>query len=172
VPGAAAARRSIVEMLDLADGVGGEPPAVLPTVARTGEGAAEVLDAVSARFEWLRAGGEIRARRAARLRRRVLDLYRAEVLRLAMGSVDDDRFARALLAASATTPGAGQRAGAPTETPPGGAVGLDGEADSQQNRAPLEAGPAGDPFDPVDPYELADRLVGEFVGGFRQHRGV
>ncbi len=172
LPGAAAARRSIVEMLDLADGVGGEPPAVLPTVARTGEGAAEVLDAVSARFEWLRAGGEIRARRAARLRRRVLDLYRAEVLRLAMGSVDDDRFARALLAASATTPGAGQRAGAPTETPPGGAVGLDGEADSQQNRAPLEAGPAGDPFDPVDPYELADRLVGEFVGGFRQHRGV
>ncbi|MCY3591456.1 MAG: methylmalonyl Co-A mutase-associated GTPase MeaB [Acidobacteria bacterium] len=147
LPGAAAARRSIVEMLHLADGTGSEPPAVLPTVARTGDGAAEVLDTVSACFERLRAGGEIGARRSARLRRRVLDLYRAEVLQLAMGSVDDERFARDLLAA-------------------GGSKALDGEDDSQQNRAPRKSGPAS------DPYDLADRLVGEFVGGLRQHRGA
>ena len=144
LPGASAARRSIVEMLHLAEETGREPPAVLPTVARTGDGAAEVLDTVAACFERLRAGGEIDARRAARLRRRVLDLYRVEVLRLAMGAIDDDRFGRDLLAA-------------------GGPKALDGEDDSQQNRAPRESGPAG------DPYDLADRLVGEFVGRFRQH---
>lgn len=144
LPGAAAARRSIMEMLNLADGAGSEPPAVLPTVARTGEGAAEVLDKVAACFERLRAGGEIEARRAARLRRRVLDLYRTEVLRLAMGSIDDERFGRDLLTA-------------------GGSRALDGAGDSQQNRAPRCSGPAG------DPYDLADRLVGEFVGGIRKH---
>ena len=152
LPGAAVARRSIVEMLHLEDGGGSEPPAVLPTVARTGDGAAEVLDAVSACFERLREGGEMGARRSARLRRRVLDLYRAEVLRLAMGSIDD-RLARDLVAAS-------------------GSQALDGADDSQQNRAPRESGAASDPCDPVDPYDLADRLVGEFVGGLRQHRGA
>ena len=146
LPGADAARRSIVEMLHLADRTGSEPP-VLPAVARTGEGAGELLDAVAACFKRLRAGGEIAARRSARLRRRVLDLYRAEVLRLALASIDDDRFGRDLLAAA-------------------GSKALDGEDDSQQNRAPRESGPAG------DPYDLADRLVDEFVGGFRRHGGA
>ena len=147
LPGAAAARRSIVEMLHLAEGAAGEPPAVLPTVARTGDGAAEVLDTVAACFERLRAGGEIDARRSARLRRRVLDLYRAEVLRLALASIDDDGFMRDLLAAA-------------------GSKALDGEDVSQQNRAPRKSGPAS------DPYDLADRLVDEFVGRFRRHGGA
>ena len=153
LPGAAAARRTIAEVLLPPGGHGSEPPPVLATVARTGEGAPELLEAVSGLFERLKSAGGIAARRAARLRRRVLDLYREEVLRLAMDSVDDDRFAGALVAASGSEP-------------------LDAGADSQQNRAPREAGPAGDPRDPVDPYDLADRLVGEFVGGLRQHRGA
>ncbi len=151
LPGADAARRSIAEMLSPASGAGSEPPLVLATVARTGEGAPELLDAVSGRFERLRAAGEIGARRAARLRRRVLDLYRHEILRLAVDSVDGDRLARALLGASGSGP-------------------LDGGDDSQQNRAPRDAGPAGDARDAVDPYELADRLVGEFVDGLRRPR--
>lgn len=148
LPGAAAARRAIAEMLQPANGPGSEPPPVLPTVARTGEGAPEALDAIAECFERFRAGGEIAARRGARLRRRVLDLYRGEVLRLAMDSVDDGRFARDLLA-------------------DGGSKALDGSDDSQQNRAPRRSGPGS-----VDPYDLADRLVGEFVGGLRQHRGA
>ena len=43
---------------------------------------------------------------------------------------------------------------------------LDGAPESQQNRAPANAGPRS-----VDPYDLADRLVAEFVGGFRRDRG-
>ena len=148
LPGAAAARRAIAEMLQPANGPGSEPPPVLPTVARTGEGAPEALDAIAECFERFRAGGEIAARRGARLRRRVLDLYRGEVLRLAMDSVDDDRFAGDLLA-------------------DGGSKALDGSDDSQQNRAPRRSGPGS-----VDPYDLADRLVGEFVGGLRQRRGA
>ncbi len=146
--GAAAARRAIAEMLRQTAGRGNEPPPVLPTVARTGEGAAEVLDAVAGCFDRLAAGGEVAARRAARLRRRVLDLFRGEVLRLAMDSIDDERFARDLLAA-------------------GESKALDDEADSQQNRAPRRTGPGS-----VDPYDLAGRLVGAFVGGLRQQRGA
>lgn len=148
LPGAAAARRAIAEMLQPANGPGSEPPPVLPTVARTGEGAPEALDAIAECFARFRAGGEIAARRGARLRRRVLDLYRGEVLRLAMDSIDDGRFARDLLA-------------------DGGSKALDGNDDSQQNRAPRRSGPGS-----VDPYDLADRLVGEFVGGLRQRRGA
>ena len=148
LPGAAAARRAIAEMLQPANGPGSEPPPVLPTVARTGEGAPEALDAIAECFERFRAGGEIAARRGARLRRRVLDLYRGEVLRLAMDSIDDDRFAGDLLA-------------------DGGSKALDGSDDSQQNRAPRRSGPGS-----VDPYDLADRLVGEFVDGLRQRRGA
>lgn len=148
LPGAAAARRAIAEMLQPANGTGSEPPPVLPTVARTGEGAPEALDVIAECFTRFRAGGEIAARRGARLRRRVLDLYRGEVLRLAMDSIDDGRFARDLLA-------------------DGGSKALDGSDDSQQNRAPRRSGPGS-----VDPYDLADRLVGEFVGGLRQRRGA
>ncbi len=153
LPGAGAARRSILDMLHLADGGRSEPPAVLPTVARTGDGAAEVLDAVSACFGQLSAAGEMGARRSARLRRRVLDLYRAEVLRLAMGSVDEDRLMRDVLAA-------------------GDSKALDETHDSQQNQALRESGSAAFHSDgAIDPYVLADRLVGEFVGGFRRDRG-
>ncbi len=130
LPGAGAARRAIEDAV----GPGrGERPPVSSTVARAGEGAAELLDVVSDCFAGLKAGGHIAARRSARYRRRVLDLYRHAVLRLAMDAVD---FA------------------------------LDGAPESQQNRAPGNARPRA-----VDPYDLADRLVAGFVGGFRRDGG-
>ena len=128
--GAGAARRAIEDAV----GPGrGERPPVVSTVARAGEGAAELLDVVSDCFAGLKAGGHIAARRSARYRRRVLDLYRHAVLRLAMDAVDSA---------------------------------LDGAPESQQNRAPGNAAPRAD-----DPYDLADRLVAGFVGGFRRDGG-
>jgi len=128
--GAGAARRAIEDAV----GPGrGERPPVVSTVARAGEGAAELLDVVSDCFAGLKAAGHIAARRSARYRRRVLDLYRHAVLRLAMDAVDSA---------------------------------LDGAPESQQNRAPGKTGPRAD-----DPYDLADRLVAGFVGGFRRDGG-
>ena len=130
LPGAGAARRAIEDAV----GPGrGERPPVSSTVARAGEGAAELLDVVSDCFAGLKAGGHIAARRSARYRRRVLDLYRHAVLRLAMDAVDSA---------------------------------LDGAPESQQNRVPGNARPRA-----VDPYDLADRLVAGFVGGFRRDGG-
>ncbi len=144
LPRAAAARRVIEDAVG-SDG-GGERPPVVSTVARAGEGAAELLDAVSGCFDGLTARGDVAARRSARFRRRVLDLYRYSVLRLAMDAFRAGSFA-------------------PMEevdrTPA-----LDGPPESQQNRAPGSAGPGI-----VDPYELADRLVAEFVGGLRRDGG-
>ena len=133
LPGAAAARRAIEDAVGPGSGAGGERPPVVSTVARAGEGAAELLDVVSDCFDGLKARGDIAARRSARFRRRVLDLYQYSVLRLAMDAVDSA---------------------------------LDGAPESQQNRAPGSAGPGT-----VDPYELADRLVVEFVGGLRRDGG-
>ncbi len=88
LPGAGAARRAIEDAVGPGRGAGGERPPVVSTVARAGEGAAELLDVVSDCFAGLKAGGHIAARRSARYRRRVLDLYRHAVLRLAMDAVD------------------------------------------------------------------------------------
>ena len=144
LPGAGAARRAIEDAVG-SDGDGERPP-VVSTVARAGEGSVELLDAVSGCFDGLTARGDVAARRSARFRRRVLDLYRYSVLRLAMDAVRAGSFA-------------------PMEevdrTPA-----LDGPTESQQNRAPGSAGPGN-----VDPYELADRLVAEFVGGLRRDGG-
>ena len=139
LPGAGAARRAIEDVLGPEPGAGGERPVVISTVARTGDGAAELLEAISGCFGRLEAGDQIAARRTARFRRRVLDRYRGEVLRLAMGAVE-----------SVAPDGNSSPA-------------LDGAPESQQNRAPGNTGPRS-----VDPYELADRLVAEFVGGFRR----
>ena len=88
LPGAGVARRAIEDAVGPGRGAGGERPPVVSTVARAGEGAAELLDVVSDCFAGLKAGGHIAARRSARYRRRVLDLYRHAVLRLAMDAVD------------------------------------------------------------------------------------
>lgn len=144
LPGAGAARRAIEDVLAPEPGAGGERPVVISTVARTSDGAAELLDTISACFGRLEAGGEIAARRTARFRRRVLDRYRGEVLRLAMDTVESVGF----------------RLDAPDEHSPHA---LDGAVESQQNRAPGKPGPRS-----VDPHDLADRLVAEFVGGFRR----
>ena len=133
LPGAGAARRAIEDAVGPGRGAGGERPPVVSTVARAGEGAAELLDVVSYCFAGLKAGGHIAARRSARYRRRVLDLYRHAVLRLAMDAVDSA---------------------------------LDGAPESQQNRAPGNTRPRA-----ADPYDLADRLVAGFVGGFRRDGG-
>ncbi len=133
LPGAGAARRAIEDAVGPGRAAGGERPPVVSTVARAGEGAAELLDVVSDCFAGLKAGGHIAARRSARYRRRVLDLYRHAVLRLAMDAVDSA---------------------------------LDAAPESQQNRAPGNTGPRAD-----DPYDLADRLVAGFVGGFRRDGG-
>lgn len=133
LPGAGAARRAIEDAVGPGRGAGGERPPVVSTVARAGEGAAELLDVVSDCFAGLKAGGHIADRRSARYRRRVLDLYRHAVLRLAMDAVDSA---------------------------------LDVAPESQQNRAPGNTGPRA-----ADPYDLADRLVAGFVGGFRRDGG-
>ena len=143
----APARRAIEDAVEPDRGAGRERPPVISTVARAGEGAVELLDVVSGCFDGLKAGGEIAARRSARFRRRVLDLYRYSVLRLAMDAVEAGSFAAA--------------AGDPDRP-----AALDGAPESQQNRAPADAGPRS-----VDPYDLADRLVAEFVGGLRRDRG-
>ncbi|MCY3929134.1 MAG: methylmalonyl Co-A mutase-associated GTPase MeaB [Acidobacteria bacterium] len=143
--GAGAARLAIEDAASPEPGGAGGRRPVVSTVARTGEGTAELLEAMSGCFDGLEAGGEIAARRAARFRRRVLDLYRAEVLRLAMDAVESGR-----LVAEAGDP---ERERA-----------LYGAPESQQNRAPGNGGQ-------VDPYDLADRLVAEFVGGFRRDGG-
>ena len=144
LPGAGPARRAIEDALGLVPRAGEERAPVVATVARTDEGAGELLDAISAGFERLRAEGRIRERREARFRRRVLDLYRGEVLRLAMERVGSGSV--------------GLEAPAPAEAPV-----LDGSDESQQNRAPRADGEEA-----PNPYELADRLVAEFVGGLRQ----
>ena len=144
LPGAGAGRRAIEDVIG--PDRDGERPPVVSTVARVGEGAAELLDVITRRFDGLNARGEIAARRAARFRRRVLDLYRCSVLRLAMNAVEDSILAPA---GEADSPAA-----------------LDAPPESQQNRAPGSAGP-----ETVDPYDLADRLVAEFVGGFRRDGG-
>ena len=145
--GAGAARRAIEDAVVPDRGAGGERPPVLSTVARSGEGAVELLEAVFGCFDRLKAGGEIAARRSSRFRRRVLDLYRHSVLRLAMDAVE-----------------AGGLAAAGDPEAPGA---LDGAPESHQNRAPGNAGPRS-----VDPYDLADRLVAEFVRGFRRDGGA
>lgn len=151
LPGAGAARRAIEDAVGPGRGAGGERPPVVSTVARAGEGAAELLDVVSDRFAGLKAGGHIAARRSARYRRRVLDLYRHAVLRLAMDAVDSGSFAAV---SSAPDPDDGLPAA------------LDVAPESQQNRAPGNTGPRA-----ADPYDLADRLVAGFVGGFRRDGG-
>ena len=151
LPGAAAARRAIEDAVGPGGGVGGKRPPVVSTVARAGEGAAELLDEVSTCFAGLRAQGDIAARRSARYRRRVLDLYRHAVLELAMDAVESGSFDAA---ASAPDPDDGLPAA------------LDAAPESQQNRAPGSAGPVA-----VNPYDLAERLVAEFVGGSRHDGG-
>lgn len=145
LPGACAARRAIEDAAGPGRG-GGERPPVVSTVAPVGEGAVELLDVISRCFDGLKARGDIATRRSARFRRRVLDLYRYSVLRLAMDAACAGGFARA---EDACLPAA-----------------LDGPPESQQNRAPGSAGP-----ETVDPYDLADRLVAEFVGGLRRDGG-
>ncbi len=134
LPGAGAAQRAIRELLPPPRDAGQEPAPVLLTTARTGDGAPELVDALSACFERLRASGGVAARRAVRLRRRVLDLYRTEVLRLAMGAVDEVRLAGDLASAAAA---------------------LDVDPESQQNPAPG----AADPWDVAD--RLVGRFISE-----------
>jgi len=141
LPGAGIAFRAIAEMLPPALDGGHRP--VVQAVARTGEGAAEVLDAVSGCFERLEAAGEIAARRSSRQRRRVLDLYLGAVSRLALDALPEERLARGLA--------------------PAKPAGLDEDEVSQQNRASGIAGPVC-----VDLHDLAERLVSEFVDGLRQ----
>lgn len=142
LPGAGAARRAIEDAIGPDRGNGERPP-VIPTVARVGEGAVELLDVISRRFDGLNARGEIAARRAARFRCRVLDLYGYSVLQLALDAVEAGSFAPAQEADLTAA--------------------LDAPAESQQNRTPETAGPGT-----VDPYRLADRLLDEFVRGLRR----
>jgi LAO/AO transport system kinase len=59
---------------------------VLKTVAQTGEGVDELVDAVSRHRSWLHESGEIDARRRARARVRVRDVVHRELRRAAWGA--------------------------------------------------------------------------------------
>ncbi len=82
-------------------------PPVLPSVATTGEGVTELVDAVERHMRYLERSGELRARRVRRLRERVIEV--AE--RLARGRLWGDEQVRrglddslAALEAGQTTP--------------------------------------------------------------------
>lgn len=56
-------------------------PPVLRSVAMTGEGIAELVSAIDRHFHYLERGGELHARRRARLRRRVVEVVESRVRR-------------------------------------------------------------------------------------------
>ncbi len=60
---------------------------VLPTIAQTGEGVSELLDAVDRHRDWLVASGGLAERRRARARRRVHEVVDRELRRVAWRSV-------------------------------------------------------------------------------------
>ena len=65
------------------DGQGGWSIPVLQTVAQSGEGVPELLEAVEAHRNWLAASGQLEARRRSRARARVQDVVERELRRVA-----------------------------------------------------------------------------------------
>ena len=65
---------------------GGWSIPVLSTVAQSGEGVPELLEAVEAHREWLEASGQLEARRRSRARTRVQDVVERELRRVARRS--------------------------------------------------------------------------------------
>ncbi|HLN17314.1 MAG TPA: methylmalonyl Co-A mutase-associated GTPase MeaB [Acidimicrobiales bacterium] len=97
-PGAATARRDLEQMLDLAPPAEWRPP-IVDTVATTGEGVEELWAAVADHRTFLRDGGRLERRRAARLDhelRRVLQARLTERVDELTGSADFAETARAL----------------------------------------------------------------------------
>jgi LAO/AO transport system kinase len=91
-PGAREARDDLERVLDLSSPA--RRPEVLETVAETGEGAAELWEAVSRHRDDLTRSGELDRRRADRLRDEVAALVAERVLERARQAADGEAFDR------------------------------------------------------------------------------
>ncbi|MBA2337997.1 MAG: methylmalonyl Co-A mutase-associated GTPase MeaB [Acidimicrobiia bacterium] len=94
-PGVAETVRDLRQMLELGGGLGWQPP-ILPTVAETGDGIAELWKAIAAHRRHLLESGELQAVRRARLvqevRAEVVNTMRRRVRR----RMDDDTWQRTI----------------------------------------------------------------------------
>jgi LAO/AO transport system kinase len=82
------ARRDLDQMLDLAEGGGWRPP-IVATTATTGDGVADLWEAIGAHRAHLEQGGRLEARRARRVRAEVARMVAARLLEHAAGTAGD-----------------------------------------------------------------------------------
>ena len=101
-PGVDDARRDLEHMLDLASlPDDGWRPRIVSTVASTGDGIDDVVDAVAAHRAWLSAGGRLDAKRSARLCDELSAILSERVLERVRGLRAGEDFARVQAAVAA-----------------------------------------------------------------------
>jgi LAO/AO transport system kinase len=91
--------RDLRGMLALGSWEGGWKPPILTTVGSSGDGAAEVVAALEAHWEWLNSSGELDRRRLARARSEILALA-VGTLRSRVSGLDVDELAARVAAGS------------------------------------------------------------------------
>jgi LAO/AO transport system kinase len=101
-PGVDEARRDLEHMLDLASvSDDGWRPPIVSTVASTGTGIEEVVEAIAAHRAWLAEGGRLEAKRAARLCDELVGILSERVVERVRGLRAGEDFARVQAAVAA-----------------------------------------------------------------------
>jgi len=94
-PGVEEARRDLEHMLDLASlADDGWRPRIVPTVASTGSGIDEVIEAIESHRAWLSDGGRLEAKRSARLCDELIGILSERVVERVRGLRAGEDFAR------------------------------------------------------------------------------
>src|SRR5688500_16958431 len=101
-PGVDDARRDLEHMLDLAAvSADGWRPRIVSTVASTGSGIDDVVEAITAHRAWLAEGGRLEAKRAARLCDELVAILSERVVEQVRGLREGEDFARMQAAVAA-----------------------------------------------------------------------
>jgi LAO/AO transport system kinase len=94
-PGVEEARRDLEHMLDLASlADDGWRPRIVSTVASTGSGVDDVVEAIASHRSWLSGGGRLEAKRSARLCDELIGILSERVVERVRGLRAGEDFAR------------------------------------------------------------------------------